>query len=298
MHNPAVFPVIETELKSLAGARLPGTAARLYTSSNLTRADYMGWVVRMLFCFGAATAPGWTQGVAQRPPYDTPEDAAQGGALFQTRCAFCHGPHGEGGRGADLTSGQYTHGGSDAELYATIRNGVPGTSMPSTGGTDEEVWKLVAFVKRIGSPGLYEQATGDAEAGKQIFLGKGRCFTCHSVATQGGSLGPDLTEVGKRRTLAYLEESIVAPDADVPIRYRAIQIVKKSGKAVSGVRLNEDDVSIQLRDGQNGLRSFMKDDLSEIRRDRKSIMPSYESVLTRKEIKDMVAYLHSLRGAE
>jgi putative heme-binding domain-containing protein len=258
----------------------------------------MGWVIRMLFCLAAATAPGWTQEVAQRTPYDTPEGAAQGGALFQTRCAFCHGAHGEGGRGADLTSGQYAHGGRDADLYSTIRNGVPGTSMPSTGGTDEEVWKLVAFVKRVGSPGLYEQATGNAESGKQIFRGKGRCLTCHSIGQEGGSLGPDLAEVGMRRTLAYLEESIVAPDADVPLRYRAIQIVRKSGETVSGLRLNEDDVSIQLRDEQDQLRSFMKDDLKTVRHDEKSIMPSYGSVLSRKEVEDVIAYLHSLRGAE
>jgi putative heme-binding domain-containing protein len=258
----------------------------------------MSWLVRMLVCLGAASAPAWAQDVAQRSPHDTPEGAAQGSALFQTRCAFCHGAHGEGGRGADLTSGQYAHGGSDAELYSTIRNGVPGTSMPATGATDEEVWKLVAFVKRIGSPGLYEQATGESEAGKRIFRGKGGCFTCHSIGTEGGSLGPDLAEVGKRRTLAYLEESIVAPDADVPIRYRAIQIVKKSGETVSGVRLNEDDVSIQLRDGQDHLRSFMKDEVSDVRRARKSIMPAYGSALSRKEIEDVVAYLHSLRGAE
>ena len=258
----------------------------------------MSWVLRMVICLGAATAPAWTQDVTQRHAYDTPEGAAQGGALFQTRCAFCHGAHGEGGRGADLTSGQYAHGGSDAELYSTIRNGVPGTSMPATGETDEETWKLVAFVKRIGSPGLYEQATGDSEAGMRIFRGKGGCLTCHSIGSEGGSLGPDLAEVGKRRTLAYLEESIVTPEADVPIQYRAIEIVKKSGETVKGVRLNEDDVSIQLRDGNDRLRSFMKDDLSDIRHDRKSIMPSYGSVLSRKEIEDVVAYLHSLRGAE
>jgi putative heme-binding domain-containing protein len=258
----------------------------------------MSWVLRMVICFGAATAPGWAQAVAQRHPYDTREAAAQGSALFQTRCAFCHGAHGEGGRGADLTSGQYAHGGSDAELYSTIRNGVPGTSMPATGATDEETWKLVAFVKTIGSPGLYEQATGDSAAGMRLFRGKGGCLTCHSIGSEGGSLGPDLAEVGKRRTLAYLEESIVTPDADVPIRYRAIEIVKKSGEKVKGVRLNEDDVSIQLRDGNDRLQSFMKDDLSDIRHEKKSVMPSYASVLSRKEIEDVVAYLHSLRGSE
>jgi len=87
----------------------------------------MRWLLRLVICLGAAAAPAWAQDVAQRSAYDTPEGAAQGATLFQTRCAFCHGARGEGGRGTDLTSGQYAHGGSDAELYSTIRNGVPGT---------------------------------------------------------------------------------------------------------------------------------------------------------------------------
>jgi putative heme-binding domain-containing protein len=230
--------------------------------------------------------------------YDTAEGVGQGAALFQTQCAYCHGAHGEGGRGADLTAGQYAHGGSDAELYATIHNGVAGTSMPASGATDEEVWKLVAFVKRIGSPGLYEKATGDADAGKAIFESKGRCLSCHSLGEKGGSLGPDLSEVGRRRRLDYLEESIVSPEADVPLGYRAIQVVTKTGETVSGIRLNEDDVSIQLRDGQDRLRSFMKDDLQTIRHESKSLMPSYATALDKKEIEDLVAYLHSLGGVQ
>jgi putative heme-binding domain-containing protein len=253
-----------------------------------------GFALRIACCLSAAAALGW----AQKNPYDTDQGVVEGAALFGGQCAYCHGAHGEGGRGADLTSGQYAHGGSDAELYATIRNGVAGTGMPPAGATDEQVWKLVAFVKRIGSPGLYEKAAGDTSAGRAIFENKGRCLSCHSLGEEGGSLGPDLREVGRRRRLEYIEESIVLPDADVPLRYRAMQVVTKTGETVSGLRLNEDDVSIQLRDGQDRLRSFMKDDLQAIRHEKKSIMPSYATTLDRKEIEDLVAYLHSLGGVQ
>src|SRR5262245_47496834 len=87
----------------------------------------------------------------QKNPFDTPQGVEQGRALFQVHCAYCHGARGEGGRGADLTTGQYRRGGSDAELYATIRNGIPGTEMPVVNVTNDEVWKLAAFVKKLGS---------------------------------------------------------------------------------------------------------------------------------------------------
>ena len=233
-----------------------------------------------------------------RNPYDSSEGIEQGRALFQVHCAYCHGARGEGGRGADLTTGQYRRGGSDAQLYATIRNGIPAADMPAVSASDEEVRKMAAFVKRLGSKGLLEKATGDAAAGKVIFEGKGRCLTCHSIGLAGGSLGPDLSDVGRRRDLKYLEESLLTPEADVPLRYRALQVVLKNGSEVTGIRLNEDDVSLQLRDTNDNLRGILKSNIKEIRRDRPSPMPSYASAPSKKEIEDVLAYLSSLRGVQ
>src|SRR5690348_920426 len=97
----------------------------------------------------------------------------QGAALFQTHCTYCHGARGQGGRGSDLTTGQYKYGGSDASMYATIRNGVRGTEMPSVSATDDEVWKMVAFVKKLGTLAPGERASGDAAAGKRTLESKG-----------------------------------------------------------------------------------------------------------------------------
>ena len=113
----------------------------------------------------------------------------------------------------------------------------------------------------------------------------------------GGSLGPDLSDVGRRRGLKYLEESLVSPQADVPVSYRAIQVVTKSGQTIGGIRLNEDDISVQVRDTSDKLRSFLKENVKEIRRDRPSLMPAYGSIMSQKEIEDVVAYLSSLRSA-
>src|ERR1700686_3805583 len=127
----------------------------------------------------------WAQ--EQRNPFDTPDAVAQGGALFQTHCSYCHGARGEGGRGADLTTGQYRRGGSDANLFTSVRNGIPGTEMPAVRATDDEVGKGVAFVKRLGTAGLREKAPGDPAAGKTIYEGKGGCTVCHSIGLDGGS---------------------------------------------------------------------------------------------------------------
>jgi putative heme-binding domain-containing protein len=249
-----------------------------------------------MICLLALAAPICAQDRVNR--FDTPEGVQQGNALFQVHCTYCHGARGEGGRGADLTTGRYRRGGSDANIFDTIRNGIPGTEMPVVRATDDEVWKMVAFVKNLGAVEPREKAPGDAVAGKAVLLGKGRCTTCHSIGSEGGTLGPDLSDVGRRRNLDYLVESLVKPDADVPVRYRAVAVTTKSGQTITGIRLNEDDISIQLRDEKDNFRSFFKNKLSGMRYDKPSLMPPYGTVLNKKEIDDVVSYLSSLRGVQ
>src|SRR5204863_6176176 len=71
----------------------------------------------------------------------------------------------------------------------------------------------------------------------------------------------------------------------------------KTGQRIEGVALNEDDLSIQLRDAAGNPRSFLKQNLKELRREERSLMPSYASKLSTAEIDNLVAYLRTLRGA-
>ena len=252
-----------------------------------------------LVCAQEAPAGAETATVAapQKNPFDTPQDLEKGRGLFQTHCSYCHGSHGEGGRGADLTAGQYRYGSSDAELFATVRRGIPGTEMGPVRASDEDVWRMVAVVKKLGSAGLEEKASGDPAAGKLVYERKGGCVACHVIGKRGGNFGPDLTDVGRRRGLAFLRESLEKPEAYVAINYRAIGVVTKGGETITGIRLNEDDISIQVRDMSDNLRSFLKENIREIRYDRPSAMPAYGLILSKKEMDDVVAYLSSLRGS-
>lgn len=232
---------------------------------------------------------------AQTNPFTSADDLQQGYALFQKHCAYCHGTQGEGGRGADLTAGVYRMGGADADLFRTIRSGVPGSEMPAVRATDEEVWKMAAFVKRIGSQGLSEKAAGDPVAGRAVYAKSG-CANCHRIGPEGKDIGPELTDVGRRRGVPFLEESLRQPEAFVAPAYRAIQLVLNIGTTVAGIRLNEDDLSVQLRDTAGNLRSFSKENVKEIRRDKPSLMPSYSASLKKRDLDDVLAYLNSLKG--
>ncbi len=233
--------------------------------------------------------------IPERNPFDSTADAELGRKYFSGHCAFCHGSEGEGGRGVNLTTGQFRHGGSDRALFKTIRSGVKETEMPGIGLAEKEVWRLVAFVRRLGTAGAEEKAPGDPIAGRAVYQ-KGNCAQCHVVDREGGNVGPELSEIGLRRALKFLRESIIDPSAHVAPNYRAATVTTRKGEQIPGVILNEDDYSIQIRDMRDNLRSFWKSDLKVVKKETASLMPPYKSLLSPKEIENLVAYLSSLRG--
>ena len=137
---------------------------------------------------------------------------------------------------------------------------------------------------------------GDAVSGKTIFEGKGACQSCHAIAGRGGSLGPDLGRIGVTRSPDSLRLALLNPDAEIESAYLTVVVITKSGQTVRGIALNEDDLSIQVRDSDRNPRSFLKDELTSVRREQRSLMPSYAARLTVTEIGDLVRYLRTLRG--
>ena len=232
---------------------------------------------------------------AETNPYTSAADVELGGKLYRGRCGHCHGLEGEGGRGSVLNTGRLRHGSSDRELFTVIRQGIPNTEMPGAFILPEhEVWRMAAFVQQLGRLGASsEPVTGDAAAGALVYQKSG-CAVCHSIDGSGGFLGQDLTEVGAKRALWHLRESVVNPDADIPLDYRPVVVTTTAGQTISGIHLNEDEYSIHLRDMGGALRSFLKRELRDLKLPRKSLMPAYAS-LPKDDLENLVAYLSSLR---
>ena len=226
--------------------------------------------------------------------YTTAEDLEAGRKLYIGRCGHCHGRNGEGGRGATLNGGRFRYGSSDREIFLVIRNGIPNTEMPGTFSTPEaDVWRMVAYVRQLSRQGAPEPVTGDAAAGALVYRKNG-CASCHSIDGKGGILGPDLSDIGTKRAIRHLRESIIAPSADIPLDYRTVEVISITGKTSGGIHLNEDEYSIHMRDMKGDLRSFMKSELKEIKLPRESLMPDYAS-LSKDDLENLVAYLGSLR---
>jgi putative heme-binding domain-containing protein len=229
-------------------------------------------------------------------------ESAAGAQLFETRCARCHGLKGAGGSGPALTRARLRRAADEESLITLIKDGVPGTEMTATWQMDDRELRQVAVYVRSLGRAVVTPLPGSPAKGRALYA-KSDCAKCHAVKGQGGTLGPDLTEVGARRGAAHLRRVMLEPgaaklvDSEGFLSFLIVQVVTHDGRVVQGLRVSEDSFSIQLRDADNRLHSIEKSDLAETKREpASSVMPSYAKTFAGGEIDDLVAYLSSLRG--
>src|ERR1700730_15429647 len=160
-------------------------------------------VCAMLFV--VAAIPAYAQ---DKNPLANDANAAKLGEFeFRANGAFGHGLGARGGgRGPDLTRAQKKHGNSDADLFRTINEGVPGTAMPQNGATqqgvgmtEEEIWQVISYIRSVQVK-TSAPPTGNAAHGKELFAGPAACATCHMIQCKGGLLGPGLDSTGCARS--------------------------------------------------------------------------------------------------
>ncbi len=247
------------------------------------------------------------------PLANDPKAAKLGEFQFRSNCAFCHGLGARGGgRGPDLTRAQKRHGNSDAELFRTINEGVPGTAMPPNGATqqgvgmtDTEIWQVIAYIRsvQVKTPA---QVPGDAVHGKRLFYGSAACSTCHMIEGKGGRLGPDLTTTGSARATDYLVDSVRYPSRrlaqgiseamkEFSTEYETVKVETADGQKFVGVVLNEDHFTLQMLDLREQLHLFEKNKLRSYEKSRESLMPAYDQkLLSDKDLQDIIAFLLSV----
>jgi len=240
-------------------------------------------------------------GAQSEPPAVNPlagnADAIQSGmGLFRSRCADCHGMDARGVRGPDLTQ-VWASGRSDGGLFRTLRRGVPGTEMPSVGPRtpDDEVWKILAYLKTIAAPTVSDVEVGNAQNGERVF--RAQCAGCHRVDGTGGRLGPDLSRIGVARARGAIVRRVRGATEDFLDGYQPVIITLKNGQTVRGVRKNGDLFSVQIMDGRERIQGYLKSDVREVVDGKASAMPVFGvDRLNESDLNDVLAYLGTLKG--
>jgi quinoprotein glucose dehydrogenase len=140
-------------------------------------------------------------------------------------------------------------------------------------------------------------AGGDAGNGKRIFFrdGSANCQQCHKIGNRGGDAGPNLLGIGDRQDAKYMAESIIAPSAQLSPGYAFIAVTMKDGSVVSGLLMKKTDSEVVVRNPETKEDTICKTaDIANLP-PAMSTMPPMGHILDKGKIRDLVAYLSSLK---
>jgi putative heme-binding domain-containing protein len=161
------------------------------------------------------------------------------------------------------------------------------------------------FVREWGMEDLKESLSelavaGPHESGAKAFRDIG-CVQCHKIGDDGGSVGPNLSDVGLRLKPQELLEAIVEPSAQIADAFAIWLVQTADGQVHQGQIEHEDAETLTLR-AASAVERPTRVSIADIEARRKSPtsnMPAGSiNVLERDEILDLVAYLLEQRGRE
>jgi putative heme-binding domain-containing protein len=216
-----------------------------------------------------------------------PASVEAGREIYLGSCSGCHGATGEGSQGPSLLSGRASRL-PDQTLLNSIKNGLPGTSMPNFPMADDKVLQVASFVRSLTARAVNTQVPGDPERGRKTFFAAGRCSGCHMIRGEGGHPGPDLSNIGAERTVAQLRESVTKPSARIAEGYRAVTARLTSGRTIQGVAKNNNNYSVQILDSAGKLHLLSREEIVQLELQDASLMPPISDP---EEARHLIAFL-------
>jgi quinoprotein glucose dehydrogenase len=143
-------------------------------------------------------------------------------------------------------------------------------------------------------------AGGNVRRGRRLFEEHPvlPCVRCHKVNGDGGDAGPDLSVIGKQKSPEYLLESIIKPNAKIAEGFDVVTLTLKNGASEAGSIVSESATQIVLKRA-DGSQATIDPKQVTARQSAPSSMPEiYGQVMSRAELRDLVAFMTSLQVAE
>lgn len=167
-------------------------------------------------------------------------------------------------------------------------------------GNEELLGKLEEYYQKQSDDPLarYTAALkgGNSRKGLGLFWNHeaAQCIRCHSHQEWAGDAGPGLAGVGSRLTDREILESLVMPSVRLAPGYAVVSLKLADDEVVAGMIKNENDETMTIQKGDKEQVVVVKSNIVE-RMDIPSSMPDMSAILTKREIRDLVAYLKGLK---
>lgn len=137
---------------------------------------------------------------------------------------------------------------------------------------------------------------GNSRAGQRLFYrnNSAQCIRCHTFEGYGGEVGPELTQIATVLSPEQLLESLVDPSARLAPGYGSVKLSLKDQRKLTGVIIAETATSITLKVGQNEPETIALSEIAE-KQYLPSAMPTMAGVLSKSEIRDLMAFLRQAK---
>ncbi len=154
-------------------------------------------------------------------------------------------------------------------------------------GPSEAKKKEAERIKAILKTGL-----GDAGKGKLQFAA--RCFICHKLFGEGGSIGPELTGYDRANVDFWLD-NLFTPSLEIREGFGAYIVKTKSGQFITGLMDAQDANGIVIKDMANNKTAIKQSDIEKMEASPVSLMPEgLTTGMSAADLKDFFAYLMKL----
>ena len=138
---------------------------------------------------------------------------------------------------------------------------------------------------------------GDAAAGRILFRDRAdvACLRCHAIKGEGGPAGPALDGLAAKRDRVYLLAALLAPNQAIAPGFENAVVTMQDGKVYAGTVKGEDAAELRLESPEDGLVKLDKSRISSRRAGLSAMPEGMEKMLSKRELRDLVEFLASLR---
>jgi quinoprotein glucose dehydrogenase len=137
---------------------------------------------------------------------------------------------------------------------------------------------------------------GDADKGRSVFFNNqnAQCLRCHSFDDLGGNAGPRLNGVAARLSREQILEALITPSKRIAPGFGVVTVELKNGKKVSGTLVSDTKDILTIKPGQKADTVIRRSDINTSTMSGSSMPPMY-LLLSKKEMRDLVSFLSTLK---
>lgn len=194
------------------------------------------------------------------------------------------------------------------DLISRLENGVLPAEIQlelsealETAGDPELTQRHEAFYEDLSPDSLNASYAGslfggNEELGSRTFFRNqsAQCIRCHSYDDMGGGAGPPINGVASKLSRQQLLEAMIEPGKRLAPGYGVVTLDLDDGRRISGVLGEEDEKSVSVKIGSQPDTIVYKSNIKD-RINAPSSMPDMKNLLSRREIRDLVSFLSTMK---